>query len=145
MAYLGKSVEKDMFFGAKPKLFIYAKELRKNPTEAENRLWIELKKYRKRGLTFRRQHPIDIFIADFYCHTLKLVIEVDGEIHDNEINVEYDIGRSAELEKFNITVLRVKNFEIFTEFNNVIRKINQLIFDKSPSLLGEGDLGGEVK
>jgi very-short-patch-repair endonuclease len=139
MAYLGKSVEKDMFFGAKPKLFVYAKELRKNPTEAENRIWIELKKYRKRGFIFRRQHPIDIFIADFYCHSLKLVIEVDGEIHDNENNIDYDIGRSAELEKLNVTVLRFKNIEIYTELNNVIRKINQFIFDKSPSLPGEGE------
>lgn len=53
---------------------------------------------RERGFVFRRQHPVDFFIADFYCHKIKLVIEVDGEIHSHEENFRYDDSRSGELE-----------------------------------------------
>ena len=89
-----------MYYGAKPELFRLAKSMRNNSTKAEENLWKQLKKFRKEGFVFRRQHPIDIFITDFYCHKLKLVIEVDGEIH-NEIQIqEYDDGRSGELEKY---------------------------------------------
>jgi very-short-patch-repair endonuclease len=81
MVYLGKSKEREMYFGAKPELFKRALEMRKKPTEAEKILWKHIRTFRSEGYIFRRQHPIDIFIADFYCPKLKLVIEVDGEIH----------------------------------------------------------------
>jgi very-short-patch-repair endonuclease len=58
--------------------------MRKNLTLAEKTLWGQLTKYRTRGFVFRRQHPVDFFIADFYCHKIKLVIEVDGDIHLHE-------------------------------------------------------------
>ena len=63
-----------MYYGAKPKILEYAREMRKNPTEAESKLWRELQKLKDKGIIFRRQHPIDIFIADFYSHSIKLVI-----------------------------------------------------------------------
>jgi very-short-patch-repair endonuclease len=84
MAYLGRSIEREIYFGAKPYLFRLALTKRNDPTEAEKVLWKHLKKFRQTGFIFRRQHPIDIFIADFYCHKLKLIIEVDGEIHFND-------------------------------------------------------------
>jgi len=90
MVYLGKSVNRDMYFGAKADLFSRAKEMRKNPTDSERLLWTLLRKYRKKGYLFRQQHPIYMFIADFYCHKLKLVIEVDGGIHFNNESQEYD-------------------------------------------------------
>ena len=71
----------NMFYGAKPELFARAKYLRENMTESEQLLWHKLRnnqlKYR-----FKAQHPIDIFIADFYCHQKQLVIEIDGKIHE---------------------------------------------------------------
>ena len=73
-----------MFYNAKPHIFEKAKMLRKNMTEAEQKLWGKLKREKMLGLRFRPQHPIDIFIADFYCHPIKLVIEVDGGIHQIE-------------------------------------------------------------
>jgi len=124
MAYLGKTVEREMFLGANTKLKKYAAELRKNPTEAEEKLWKELRKFRLKGFIFRRQHPIDIFIADFYCHKLKLIIEVDGEIHESDESIEYDEGRSAELEKHGIKVLRFKNSEIINKIDLVIATIS---------------------
>jgi very-short-patch-repair endonuclease len=100
MVYLSRSATRDMYFGAKPDLFRLAERMRKNPTEAEQMLWKHLKKFRSTGFIFRRQHPVDFYIADFYCHKLKLVIEVDGEIHDTEETREHDDGRTGHLEHF---------------------------------------------
>lgn len=70
-----------MFYGAKPHIYKKAKFLRKNMTDSELKLWEVLKGKKILGLRFRSQHPIDIFIADFYYHPVKLVVEVDGGIH----------------------------------------------------------------
>lgn len=73
-------IERKMFYGASSALFAKAKQLRENMTPSELLLWQELKE-NKLGVRFKPQHPLKYFIADFYCHQLKLVIEVDGEIH----------------------------------------------------------------
>mgnify|MGYP001160336182 CR=1 FL=1 len=73
------------------------------------------------GVRFKAQYPIERFIADFYCHKAKLVIEVDGEIHDYQ--QEYDLGREAEIEKYGIRVIRFTNKEIFDNLNNVMEII----------------------
>ena len=78
MVYLGKAKLKDMYIDAKSELFRLARNMRNNPTEPENILWEHLRKFRSEGFVFRRQHPIDIFIADFYCHKIKPVIGIDG-------------------------------------------------------------------
>ncbi len=83
MAYIGRTKERYMYYGAKKETFILARELRKSLTEAERVLWSKLRNKKIEGLIFRRQHPIDIYIVDFYCHKYKMVIEVDGEIHNN--------------------------------------------------------------
>jgi very-short-patch-repair endonuclease len=143
MVYLGKTVEKEMYYGAKTQLLEFAREMRKNPTESEKRLWKELKKLRKKDIIFRRQHPIDIFIADFYCHSLKLIIEVDGEIHENQASQEYDEGRSGELDRYGIKVLRFKNSEVLNNIEKVLITTVNLISElSSPSLSGEGDRRG---
>ena len=69
----GLSVEYPMYYGAKPAIFKLARELRKDETNAEKILWSKLNKNQISVLQFRRQHPINIFIADFYCVKLKLV------------------------------------------------------------------------
>ena len=76
-------IERHMFFGAKKNIFLKAVELRNNMTMAESVLWEELRNRKNFRYKWRRQHPVDIFIVDFYCHRYKLVIEVDGEIHQN--------------------------------------------------------------
>ena len=81
-------LDKTMYFGAKPDLLEKAKVLRKNMTNAEKILWDRLKDNQVLNIRFRRQHPIDLFIADFYCHSARLVIELDGEIHKSQ--AEYD-------------------------------------------------------
>jgi very-short-patch-repair endonuclease len=143
MVYLGKSVEREMHLGAKPEIFNFAQALRKNPTDSEKMLWNILRKYRSKGYIFRRQHPIDIFIADFYCHKLKLAIEVDGEIHNNEFEKEYDDGRTGELEKYGIKVIRFTNEQVLDDKEGIENQINKFISGyTSPSLSGEGDQRG---
>ena len=140
MAYLGKTIEREMYFGAKSDLFKLANEMRKNPTQAEKLLWKHLRKLRFEGYTFRRQHPIDIFIADFYCHRLKLIIEVDGDIHFNEQAQEHDDGRTGELERFGVTVIRFTNEQVITNQELVISQIRKYIaVSASPALPGAGD------
>jgi len=114
----------DMFYTAKPAIFKKAKVLRENMTYAEKILWKRLNK-NQLGVRFKSQHPIDIFIADFYCHQSKLVIEIDGDIHKSRI--EYDAGRTADLEKFGITVLRFTNDEVLTDLDRVIGDIKSFI------------------
>jgi len=140
MVYLGKSVERDMYFGAKPDLFKLAIEMRKNPTQSEKVLWNILRKYRIKGFLFRQQHPIYIFIADFYCHKIKLVIEVDGDVHFNDESQEHDDGRSGEMEKFGIKVIRFTSEQVHYNQEIVIEQINEFITRlASPALLGAGD------
>jgi very-short-patch-repair endonuclease len=143
MVYLGKSIERDMYYGAKPELFRLAEVLRKNSTIAEKTLWKCLKKLRSKGFIFRRQHPLDFYIADFYCDKIKLVIEVDGDIHLSEKNIEYDDSRTGELERFGLKVIRFRNEEILNYPDKVINEIKIIISElSSPCLLGEGDRRG---
>ena len=123
--------------------FRYAQEMRKNPTESEKALWTILRKLCDKGYIFRRQHPIDIFIADFYCHKLKLIVEVDGDVHDSEKAVEYDDGRSAELEKYGLSIIRFTNDQVLKETDKVTFQIQNYITRlTSRSPLGEGDQRG---
>ncbi len=127
MVYMGRSKVKDMFVGAKPDLFRLARSMKKNPTESERILWGYLRKKRSDGFVFRRQHPVDFYIADFYCHKLKLIIEVDGEVHSCINAFEHDDRRSGELERFGIKVIRFKNEEIINNIESVLSRINQTI------------------
>ena len=114
-----------IFQGASQEIFARAKELRKNMTPAEKVLWQRLRNYRLDGFHFRRQHPIKFFIADFYCAKADLIVELDGGIHNNPDNKEWDINRTAELEKSGITVIRFTNEEVMTDTENVIQKIRK--------------------
>jgi very-short-patch-repair endonuclease len=111
--------------GAIGKLFEYSRELRQVSTEAERLLWSELRNRKLNGLKFRRQHPIDKYIADFYCHERKLVIELDGEVHNIKENKDYDEARTVELEAQVITVIRFSNDEIINKIETVLQKIKE--------------------
>jgi very-short-patch-repair endonuclease len=126
-----KPIEKNMYFGAKVENLHLALKMRREPTEAENALWNILRKYRHSGFTFRRQHPIEFYIADFYCHKLKLVVEVDGEIHSEEEVQNHGEGRTGELERLGITVLRFTNHMVLAEIDKVTEKLNSLIKELS--------------
>jgi len=121
-----------MFYGAGSKTFETAKILRKNMTLPELILWKRLKDKDLFKVKFRRQHPIDIFIVDFYCHECKLVIELDGEIHQENEKKEYDNGRTAELERFGIKVIRFSNYEILYNIDSVVTRIHKIITELTP-------------
>lgn len=75
------------------------------------------------GFRFKAQHPISQFIADFYCHKASLVIEIDGEIHNFDERKEYDEGRTYEIEKFGLKVIRFSNKAITENINDVLNEI----------------------
>jgi very-short-patch-repair endonuclease len=98
-----------------------AKELRRQMTQEEKILWQNLRANRLNGLHFRRQQIIDGFIADFYCHTARLVIEVDGEIHQQQ--AEYDAERDKVLSARGLRLLRIKNEEVRQNLDSVLARI----------------------
>ncbi len=98
------------------------KDLRNNITPQELLLWYRLKN-KALGYKFRRQHSIGNFIADFYCYEKKLVIELDGSQHLD--NVEYDKERTEYFESLNIKVLRFWNNDIDNNLNGVLMKIEE--------------------
>jgi len=117
-----------MFLNAPVSIFKRAEELRKNMTPTEIILWYYLKE-KPHGHKFRRQHPISTYIADFYCHSLKLIIEVDGGIHLIEANSLYDIDRQKNLENSGISFLRFTNNEVEKYFEIVKKKIDSYIIN----------------
>ncbi|MCM4161912.1 endonuclease domain-containing protein [Antarcticibacterium flavum] len=118
----------DMFYGASWIIHKQARDLRKRETKAEKIVW-DLLSNKKLGVKFRRQHPINQFITDFYCHEIKLVIEIDGEIHLQKEALEYDEMRTTIFNYYGITVVRFTNKEIFTNATNARSKIEQKIKD----------------
>jgi very-short-patch-repair endonuclease len=120
-------IESEIFYGASPEIFKRAGELRKNMTEAERKLWSLLRKKQVGGKKFRRQHPVKTFIVDFYCHECKLVVEVDGNIHQLEEQKEYDNERTYELEQLGLKVIRFTNDQVLQQPEMVIARIKETI------------------
>ena len=90
-----------------------AKALRKPLTPAEELFWQMVRNRNLMGLKFRRQHPVGPFVVDFYCHELKLVVEIDGDVHELENVKEYDQQREAYITELGLRVLRFKNEDVF--------------------------------
>jgi very-short-patch-repair endonuclease len=106
--------------------FENARRMRKYPTHAENVIWEELRNRKLLNYKFRRQHPLNNYIADFYCHELKLVIELDGRYHDLEEVKEKDQKRTEDLQDLGITVYRITNEEL-TNRSLTIEKLRQFL------------------
>jgi very-short-patch-repair endonuclease len=104
-----------------------ARLLRNNMTRAEIILWSRLREKKINGYKFRRQQPIFDYIVDFYCPQLKLIIEVDGEIHSLNENSKYDLKRDNILKINGYHIIRLTNLEIETELNSTINKIISFI------------------
>ena len=119
-------MERKMFYKADNTIFHNARELRNHPTEAERILWMHLRS-RPQGYKFRRQHPVANYILDFYCHPLKLAIEVDGPIHNEPTTIREDIERQKNLGALGIIFIRFTNEEILLHMDIVITKINVAI------------------
>jgi very-short-patch-repair endonuclease len=99
-----------------------ARQLRREPTPPEFRLWQALR-LRPGGLKFRRQHPLDRCTADFYCPAARLVVEVDGDGHGMGDNPERDVRRDAWLRSQGLKVLRLDARDVMNDLNAVVRAI----------------------
>jgi very-short-patch-repair endonuclease len=116
-----------------------ARELRGAPTPAERCAWQLLRGRRTLGLKFRRQHAIGRFIVDFYCAELRLVLEIDGGIHDDPERAAYDVARTVSLEAHGFRVMRIRNDQLTADgLKNLLRDLAS----RPPSTRsGEGDRG----
>ena len=103
----------------------FARQLRKNATSQENRLWYDF--LRKYPIRFQRQKAIDEYIADFYCHKAKLVIEIDGTQHFLEEGHRADTLRTEKLEMYGLQVIRISNRQINEEFLSVCAYIDFVV------------------
>jgi very-short-patch-repair endonuclease len=100
-----------------------ARELRTTQTPAEQALWALLRDRRLQRIKFRRQTPISIYFADFHCHALRLIVELDGEIHDTPRQKAHDKNRDIYLRSLGYTVLRFSNQEVLETPETVLERI----------------------
>ena len=127
-------------------LSVFAKQNRKNATEAEDKLWQEVRNRKINGFKFRRQHPITGFIPDFVCLEKKLIVEIDGEYHNEEEQKKYDDQRTKWLAVGSYRLLRFTNEDVLQNISKVIEEIGTELLSGSgsPSPL-ERELEGEVE
>ena len=97
----------------------FRKELRNNSTKAESYLWKALKGSKLENRKFRRQHSIGNYIVDFYCPSEEIVIELDGEVHMNPVNEEYDYKRTEYLKSKGLTLIRFENKVVFENLESL--------------------------
>ena len=95
-------------------------------------LWAVLRNRKLEGAKFRRQHPLGRYIADFYCHEARLVIELDGSVHDDASQAEYDSVRQKEIEERDLTVLRLRNDEVIDNLPVTLEKIVAVLENRQP-------------
>lgn len=113
-------------------------QLRNNPTPAEKRLWQYLRNDQL-GMRFRRQLSIGRYIVDFYAHASRLVIEVDGDIHNQSDQAAYDAIRDDFMKRYGVQVMRVSNNNVMNNITAVISEIKYRISDsKSPLAQARG-------
>ena len=113
-----------------PELLIFARQLRKEQTDAENLLWYVLRGRRFCGFKFRRQVPMCGYILDLYCHDAGLAIELDGGGHIFEEQRIYDAERTKVLEAASIRVVRFWNNDVLTAVEDVLESIYSQLMPK---------------
>ncbi|MFQ5610590.1 MAG: endonuclease domain-containing protein [Anaerolineae bacterium] len=106
-----------------------ARELRQQMTPAEKTLWQRLRNKQLNGFKFRRQHPLGPFIADFYCPACRLVVEIDGDIHD--LQPERDAARTERFEQYGYRVIRFRNEQVLDDLEGVLTAIEAACFSST--------------
>lgn len=102
---------------------IAARELRQEQTEAEKIMWESLRGKRLNGLKFRRQHPYEHYVLDFFCVEHQLAVELDGSVHDALDQAAYDEERTRFLNERGLKIIRFKNNEVEKNLPDVLRRI----------------------
>ena len=113
---------KTMFYESSPIIFANAKKMRNEPTPSEIIFWSLLKQHFPE-FRFRRQHPISDYIADFYCHKLRLVIEIDGSVHNSPEAKNNDKVRDQYMQSLKLKVLRFSNEEVCKQSEIAMKKL----------------------
>ena len=116
----------NMFYGSSPIIFANARELRNEPTASEVIFWSLLKQHFP-NYRFKRQHPVSQFITDFYCHKLKLVIEIDGSIHLSNEARNNDKIRDEFMQSLGLKIIRFTNDEVCKNGERAIEKLKEII------------------
>ncbi|MBS1902264.1 MAG: endonuclease domain-containing protein [Bacteroidetes bacterium] len=100
-----------------------ARSFRKNPTHTEKLMWHALRRHGQRGLKFRRQHPIIGFIVDFYCAEHRLIVEIDGDVHERSDVERRDATRQRALEQAGFRLIRFTTNQVSMNIDGVISSI----------------------
>ena len=127
MIYCRRIIEAKHNLGASPAIKSKSQYLRRTMTETEKILWSKIRNKQQNGFYFRRQHPYNIYILDFYCFKSNLAIEIDGEIHLRQ--KVYDKERTRFLESSGLKVLRFTNEDIKTRIDWVLMIIKKNLKD----------------
>src|SRR5436190_929989 len=125
---------KPFFFGAYSTTFSKAKRLRKPLTPAESVLWKALRNRQLDGFKFRRQHPAGPYIADFFCATAMLIVEVDGTIHDLPEAKERDAQRTQFFTDNGVKVIRFRNEAVISNLPGVLEEIRMILTHRTSPL-----------
>ncbi|MCX6252254.1 MAG: endonuclease domain-containing protein [Bacteroidetes bacterium] len=134
MGNLNDTITREFYFGAGKEVLEKARILRNSMTPSEKIFWQKIRKKRFMGIIFRRQHPISRFIVDFYCHEARLVIEIDGLIHSNPANLEYDENRTYELEGLGLKVIRFRNDEVRFNIKEILEILKKEVIERASTL-----------
>ena len=112
-----------------PHLRENVRELRSDPTPCEVTVWNAPRGRAIEGVKFRRQHPFEQFILDFYAPELHLAIEIDGEVHSEPGRQQYDSWRQLKLEERGVQVHRFTNTEVALNLDDVLMRLRAAIYD----------------
>jgi very-short-patch-repair endonuclease len=115
-----------------PRLKDYSREMRKNSTWGEITFWCDMLRKRKTGYQFNRQKIIGNYIVDFYCAELKLVVEIDGTIHDEQ--VEYDKQRDKILNSMGLLVIHYEDHKVKEQFEKIEEDFKKRLKDRAKEL-----------
>ncbi|SRR6266545_2348505 len=113
-----------------------ARELRRNATQAEAAMWDLLRHRRLRGLKFRRQFPIATFVGDFCCYSQRLIVELDGNVHDEPAQAAHDENRDEYLKSRGYKILRIPNHRLFQDPESVLEEICRVAQERGWQPLG---------
>lgn len=111
-----------------------ARQLRSNMTDAEQKLWYQLRRKQLLGIQFYRQRPLGEYIVDFHAPEVELVVEVDGSQHQEQDAIQYDSARTAYLKSLGLTVMRFDNLQVLNETDSVLEMIHQYVRDRQSPL-----------
>jgi very-short-patch-repair endonuclease len=100
-----------------------ARKLRRELTSAESKLWAELRNRQLGGFEFVRQEPVSDYVADFLCREVRLIVEVDGATHSTDEELQRDSIRTADLNHFGYTIIRVQNDDVYNAMEGVLDTI----------------------